>query len=121
MSELQIKTDIIGQLKLFRSSTFIDPYAFIQEAIQNSQRAKASKLQVLTDVHSDGSYEITFIDDGAGLSDPEDLFTLTKTGWDNDTIESEQPFGIGFFSCMSMANKVEVESKGKKYSFDYER
>jgi hypothetical protein len=111
--ELHVKADVIGQLRLFKSVTFTDPYAFIDEALQNAQRAKAKTVRIT--VKSD---KITIADDGIGLEDPESLFTMSKTGWDEATKEDQNPFGLGFFSCVALAGVVEVYSNSYYYKFD---
>lgn len=112
----EIKVDVPGQLRLFRSNTFVDPYAFIREAVQNAQRAKATELSVTT---TQGGLVIQ--DNGPGMSNIEDLLTINRSGWDEKTVSEEEPFGIGFFSAFAMANKVVVESQGRSITLDYEK
>lgn len=116
MSELEVKVDVAGQLRLFKTVTFTDPYAFVDEAMQNAQRAKATELIVT--VSED---KIEFHDNGIGLSDPSSLFTMSKTGWDEQTKDDQNPFGLGFFSCVALANMVRVESNEFYYNFDVDR
>jgi hypothetical protein len=113
---LEVKVDVAGQIKLFKTVTFTDPYAFVDEALQNSQRAKAKTVNVTVEAD-----RIIFEDDGIGLTDPESLFTMSKTGWDQETVEEQSPFGLGFFSCVALANKIRVESNEFYYVFDIEK
>lgn len=110
---LQVKVDVAGQIRLFKTVTFTDPYAFIEEALQNAQRAKATEVRITT-----GEDEIVISDNGNGLTDPESLFTMSKTGWDEDTVNDQSPFGLGFFSCVALADVVRVDSNQFYYVFD---
>lgn len=116
MSKLEVKVDVVGQLKLFKSSTFTDPYSFVDEAFQNSARAKAKNVRVT--VEKD---RVVFEDDGIGLSDPEALFTMSLTGWDEETIQEQSPFGLGFFSCVALAGHILVESRDLALEFDLDK
>jgi hypothetical protein len=113
MSKLEISVDVIGQLKLLKRGLFQNPYAFIEEAIQNAERAKATFINFTVEQH-----KLIVEDDGIGLSDPSDLFMMAKSGWDAETTANENPFGLGFFSCVAMADNIRVESKGKAYIFN---
>lgn len=114
MSDFKISVDPIGQLKLFRTSTFADPYVFIAEAMQNAQRAAATEVSMVFD-----DRKITISDNGKGLSNPESLFTIAKTGWDEETQKNEDPFGIGFFSSLALADTVEIYSGKKSFKFSF--
>lgn len=113
---VEVKVDVAGQLRLFKTVTFTDPYAFVDEALQNAQRAKATRVDVtITDT------VIEFKDNGCGLSNPESLFTMSRTGWDADTVEDQNPFGLGFFSCVALASKILVSSKEFNLFFDVDK
>lgn len=114
-SKVTLKTDTKGYLRLLRSSSFSDPYTFLAEAMQNAQRAKATQV----DITIDPKY-ILIKDNGLGLEAPEALFTLAKTGWDEETVEAQQPFGIGFFSALALGDVVNVRSKNRWFDLDYQ-
>ena len=46
---VELKVNVINQLKLLRQSTFKDIYCFLDEDIQNAQRAKATEVRVTVD------------------------------------------------------------------------
>lgn len=112
---VEVKMNIINQLRLFRQSTFKDKLCFLDENIQNAQRAKATEVKVTID-----SYEKVLIieNNGAVLEDPQSLFSIAESGWDNDIIENENPFGIGFFSNISVSDKIEILSGDNYIMFD---
>jgi len=113
MNNLEIRVNVVGQIKLFRSSMFPEKLPFIEEAFQNAQRAKATLVEVW--VKDD---EIVIMDDGIGLNNPEDLFTIAQSGWDEETVKEQKPFGLGFFSCVTMADIIIIESGYTKCVFD---
>lgn len=50
---VEIKVNVINQLKLLRQSTFKDKLSFLDEDIQNAQRAKATEVKVTVDYNKD--------------------------------------------------------------------
>ena len=46
---VELKVNVINQLKLLRQSTFKDIYCFLDEDVQNAQRAKATEVKVTID------------------------------------------------------------------------
>ena len=110
---VDIKVDVVGQIRLFRTATFPDKYPFIEEAIQNSQRSKATEIDFWFKEN-----QLVITDNGIGLKSPQDLFTIAHSGWDEETKRDQKPFGIGFFSCVKMANKITVESNQFRILFD---
>jgi len=113
LKKVNVKVDVIGQIKLFKTATFPSKLPFIEEALQNAQRSKATLVEVWTKED-----EVIITDDGIGLNDPEDLFTIAKSGWDQETIKDQNPFGLGFFSCITMADLITVESNNFRCIFD---
>lgn len=114
IDNLKIQSDTRGYLRLFRSNTFDDPYVFIVEALQNAQRAEATEVKVTVT-----NQKITISDNGPGLSNPEDLFTIARTGWDAEITKRQDPFGLGFFSIFALGDTVEVRSKNKVFRVNY--
>lgn len=117
-NQVEVKINIINQLKLFRQSTFKDKLCFLDEDIQNAQRAKAKNFKV-TVLENDN--KIIIENDGGVLEDPQCLFSIAESGWDNEVKETENPFGMGFFSNISVSNYIEIYSGGKKVIFDVDK
>ena len=113
--KVELKVNVINQLKLLRQSTFKDILCFLDEDIQNAQRAKAKEVRVSISV---GNGKVIIENDGAILDNPQSLFSIAESGWDNETKETENPFGMGFFSNITVSNLIEVYSGDKHITFD---
>lgn len=114
--KVELKVNVINQLRLLRQSTFKDVFCFLDEDIQNAQRAKAKNVYV--DI---GSNKITISNDGGVLTNPQCLFSIAESGWDNEVKETENPFGMGFFSNITVSNYIEVFSGDKHIIFDVDK
>ena len=108
---MEIKVNILNEMKKIRDTTYSDRYTWVDEIIQNCQRSHASHIDVKVDYDS-----IVVSDDGNGCDNPELLFHKSTSGWDADVTANESPFGEGFFSTMIAANVITVESIGFKAS-----
>jgi hypothetical protein len=96
----------------FSSSTIV-----LAEAMQNARRAGASAVHF---DYSPNSSSLTIKDDGCGITDFRALVTVAESDWSHETMDSERPFGIGFFSLCFAADSLCVQSKGKEISFSTE-
>ena len=115
---MEIRVNVINEMKKLRSNTYSDRYAWVDELIQNCQRAKATHIDVDVDEYN---RTITVSDNGIGCDDPRYLFDKSSSGWDQETTKNESPFGEGFFSTMLAANTITVKSKGFTAIFDVNR
>jgi len=102
---IKLESNPINHLKLLKHFTFTDPYSFVDEIAQNASRAKAKKLVVST---RSGDTLILY-NDGKVLEDPQALFSIAESNWD-ETVKEENPFGIGFFSIVAAYNKAYIRS-----------
>ncbi|WP_252241587.1 hypothetical protein [Clostridium sp. ZBS18] len=116
MNNVELKVNVINQLKLFKQSTFKDRLCFLDEDIQNAQRAKATEIRVTNNQYDGGSLIIE--NNGKILDNPQSLFSIAESGWDNDVMETENPFGMGFFSNITVSDKIEIYSGNKYILFD---
>jgi len=82
---------------------------FLAELIQNSRRAGATGV----DITFEGD-TLSVVDDGAGIENFQHLFTIADSGWDNQTMSLENPFGMGFTSALFACEKLMVESRGQR-------
>ena len=115
---MEIQINVLNEMKKLRTSTYADKYTWVDELIQNAQRAGATNIHVTLD----HTYEtITIEDNGCGCTDPQVLFRKSDTGWDSTVVQNESPFGEGFFSTMMAANKIIVESVGFSALFDVKK
>lgn len=97
---------------MFSTSTTV-----LAECMQNSRRAGATSVIFDYDLEMSS---LTIIDNGHGITDFRALITVAESGWSQETLDSECPFGIGFFSVCFAAETVTVESLGKQIIFSSE-
>ena len=116
-NKVQLQVNVINQLKLLRQSTFKDTLCFLDEDIQNAQRAKATEVKITVDY-----YEKTVIIENNGqiLNKPQALFSIAESEWDEDVKSTENPFGMGFFSNITVSNLIEIYTGNKLITFDVE-
>lgn len=115
---VELKVNVINQLKLLRQSTFKDIYCFLDEDIQNAQRAKATEVRVAVDRWGEGT--VTIENNGNILTNPQALFSIAESDWDEEVRNSENPFGMGFFSNITVSNLINVHSGNTYITFDVE-
>ena len=95
-------------------------YAFTQketviaEMMQNARRAGATRVSIRYDA---GSQTLTVEDNGCGIRDFQRMLTVAESGWDEETKAEEHPFGMGFFSALFCAGRVEISSLGQRLDF----
>ena len=94
---------------LFSTSTTV-----LAECLQNGRRAGASRIDFDYD---EAASTLSITDNGCGISDFRALITVAESGWSEETMVSEKPFGIGFFSVSFSAESIVVESRGRKIEF----
>ena len=112
MSTIEVRGNIMGDImKIRKGVIFQDVKTVVDELVQNSQRAEASKIEVQL-LHD----RLTLRDDGVGCEDPQVVFEKSTTAWGNDA--SEEAFGEGFFSAFLIADKLTVHSKDWKVVID---
>lgn len=87
----------------------------LSELMQNARRASASKV-----IFEFAEGNLVVSDDGCGIDDFAKLITIAESGWSEEVMKAEQPFGIGFSSVSFSADSILVESKGKSIAFSSE-
>lgn len=115
---VELKVNVINQLKLLRQSTFKDIYCFLDEDVQNAQRAKATEVKVTIDRYEN---KVVIENNGNILTNPQALFSIAESGWDESVRSSENPFGMGFFSNITVSNLINVHSGNTYITFDVEK
>lgn len=116
-NKVQLQVNVINQLKLLRQSTFKDTLCFLDEDIQNAQRAKATEVRVIVDsTHN----IVTIENNGQMLNNPQALFSIAESEWDEDVKSTENPFGMGFFSNITVSNLIHIHTGNKLIIFDVE-
>ena len=109
---VQIKVNVINEMKKLRTVVYGDRLAWVEELIQNTQRAGATRVDI-TVSHD----RFTIEDNGKGCTSPQVLFEKSQSGW-SEEIDSQNPFGEGFFSTIMVANMIRVKSVGFVAEFD---
>jgi len=109
---MKIEVNVGNQIKMLRNNTFSDPLSFIDENIQNGQRANSTKITI--DYNNEDNV-IKFYDNGCGLDDPKSLLCIASSGWED---KSENPFGQGFFNNIAVAEEIYVQSNKFSVAMD---
>jgi hypothetical protein len=117
MDKVELKVNVINQLRLLRQSTFKDVLCFLDEDIQNAQRAKATEVRVTVDRNDN---KLIIENNGKVLNNPQALFSIAESEWDEDVTRQENPFGMGFFSNITISNLIQVHTGNKFITFDVE-
>lgn len=107
LSKLTISTDTAKRLlKIREGVVYNDITTFIDELIQNAQRAKATIVKIYANENT-----FSIIDNGYGCDNPKDLFTLDVSGFGIG-------FGEGFNSIYTVADWFEIETLDWKSTKD---
>ena len=115
MSEtVRVRVDAAGALRNGRYA-FTHRYTLVTELLQNARRAGASLVRI---EHDPESQRLVVADDGCGVQDFQRLLTINESGWSEETVEAERPFGVGFSKCLYAASRVSVKSCGRHLSFE---
>ena len=96
MSQAALESSIVSSVNesrflehmrtLFSTSTTV-----LAECLQNGRRAGASQIDFDYDVSTS---TLTITDNGCGIADFRALVTVAESGWSEETMSSEKPFGI---------------------------
>lgn len=109
-----VAEDAISKVSRLFNATLDDIFA---ELFQNARRAGATQISVSQIEHPDLGPVICLIDNGPGLTDPRDLFTLGQSAWDADTQSLEDAAGMGFFSLAGRRVRIIAQQKGTSQSW----
>jgi hypothetical protein len=98
---------LISNLKM----AFATGTTWVTELLQNARRAGATKIHI---VLQPGQKEFSIWDDGQGIEDMQNLFSIAESGWDEPVLSQEKPYGMGFLSCLFACEKVHIISRGQQ-------
>ncbi|MCQ0090364.1 MULTISPECIES: ATP-binding protein [Rhodobacterales] len=104
-----VADDAISKVSRLFNATLDDIFA---ELFQNARRAGATQISVSQIDYPDLGPVICLIDNGPGLSDPRDLFTLGQSAWENDVQSIEDAAGMGFFSLAGRRVRIIAQKHG---------
>lgn len=100
------ESSYLGSLK----NTFTKKFTTISELLQNSRRSGATLIKVTL---VPNEKVIVIEDNGSGISDFSNLFTVGNSGWKDSDIGKENPYGVGFISTLFLARVITIASGGK--------
>lgn len=109
-----VADDAISKVSRLFNATLDDIFA---ELFQNARRAGATQISVSQIDYPDLGNAICLIDDGPGLNDPSDLFTLGQSAWDEDVQSLEDAAGMGFFSLAGRRVRIIARKQGTSQSW----
>lgn len=107
------QANLVKHLKL----AFTNRTTFLQELLQNARRAGATKIDLEFSQEED---RLVIRDNGIGVENMQHIFTVAQSGWDDEIVQREGAYGIGFMSALFAARKVTITSRGKRVMFDTE-
>jgi len=82
----------------------------LNELLQNARRAGATVVRVELLSSESGQTHLSLSDNGSGIDDPAILLMLGDSDWEEETLDREDPAGMGIFS---LANRgAEIHSNG---------
>lgn len=115
MSKIQTAVKVsINESALIRNlgSVFTDKTKVLAELLQNGRRAGATSINIEFEGDT-----LVVVDNGCGIDNMQNLLTVADSGWGEQTVAAESPFGMGFLSTLFTATSVKVESKGRQIAF----
>ncbi|NKE72864.1 hypothetical protein [Candidatus Manganitrophus noduliformans] len=115
---VRVEADLASLLKNF-GEVFSGETIWIRELLQNGRRAGAARIDLFTD-RSDPNY-LRIADNGSGVADFQALLTMGRSGWRQEVIERENPFGLGFYAALYAAVTVEIRSQGQRLLLNTKR
>lgn len=101
---------LIQNLKVMFTTTGV----VLSELMQNSRRAGATSVQFDFD---EATKSLVVTDNGCGIDDWRVLLTIADSGWSEEVMQADRPYGMGFFSVAFSAENILVESRGKAIEF----
>ncbi len=109
---------LINENRFFKK---VAPFMFnegdmLPEIIENSLRAKASKVIINTDKDN-----LVVINNGNVLENFSNLFIVAQSNYDEGVEESQKPAGMGVLSIISNSKQVTFESGNKSLTIESER
>ena len=109
-----VADDAISKVSRLFNATLDDIFA---ELFQNARRAGATQITVSQIDYPDLGPVICLIDNGPGLNDPRDLFTLGQSAWDHDVQSLEDAAGMGFFSLAGRRVRIIAQKQDTSQSW----
>jgi hypothetical protein len=102
----------INEKRFFASMkhSFASSFSVLSEMMQNARRAGATFIAFTYD---EMNATLHASDDGCGIDDFAVLMNLCESGWDDETMLKDSPYGMGFYSLFFACDEVTVTSNGR--------
>lgn len=97
-------------------STFTNSTTVLGELLQNARRAGATRVDI---VLGEGSVSVS--DDGVGIDDFSVLLAIARSGWNEEVMTNESPYGLGLVSSFYACKRLTVASRGMGFSADTDK
>lgn len=113
MSTVSIK---VNESKLMQNLgyAFSNSTTVLSETMQNSRRSGADEIRFYFEENEN---VLTIIDNGNGIIDMQKLLSLADSGWSDEIVKKDRPFGMGWFSVLYASPHIRVESMGQAIDF----
>ena len=112
MNTVQISVNQNGLIANL-GSVFSSNTKFLAELFQNARRAGATRIDVVKT-----GMLLSIADNGSGIANFSDLLTLAQSNWNEDVMQEDSPYGMGFFSALFSSDRVIVKSLGKQIQIE---
>lgn len=113
--EVEVRINAQNMIQRLKES-FAGRFSFVHELLQNSRRAGATLIHVVLEDKGNQTL-FTIKDNGKGLDSIAPIFRIAESGWEDDDVLSENPFGLGFLAAIFVSDDVEIRSNGQVYRF----
>lgn len=102
----------VNERKFFETMKhmFSTSFSVLGELMQNARRAGASRIEFEVDVEKK---TMAIVDDGHGITDFQVVIAMCESGWEEQTMLTDKPFGMGLFSVFFAAKSVVFRSGGR--------
>lgn len=110
-SEAKVRAKV-NERKFFETMRhmFATSFSVLGELMQNARRAGASRIDFEVDVEKK---TMAIVDDGRGITDFQVVIAMCESGWDEQTMLTDKPFGMGLFSVFFAAKSIVFRSGGR--------
>lgn len=107
----------INESKLMQNLgyAFSNSTTVLSETMQNSRRSGATEIRFY--FRKGENNLLTIIDNGCGIADMQKLLALADSGWSDEIVKNDRPFGMGWFSTIYASTRVRVSSMGSEIDF----
>lgn len=109
---IEFKVNPVGEIRKMRDTMYQDRFSWVEELIQNAMRSKATELYIT--INND---RVCFRDNGIGCDDPQIIFEKSSSGWDDETVEDQNPFGEGIFTVVMLGDNIFIRSRNWEVEF----